>query len=49
MSFKQYCPTSFGDIEGVEAVVDDILIWAESDEQHDQILKGYLNELGNET
>ena len=32
----------FCDIEGVEVVVDDILIWAENDEQHDKILKSVL-------
>ena len=32
----------FGDIEGVEAVVDDLLIWAENEDQHNAILKQVL-------
>ena len=33
----------FGDIEGVEVVVDDLLIWAENDKQHDTILRKTLD------
>jgi hypothetical protein len=34
----------FDDIEGVEAVVDDLLIWAENEDQHDAILKKVLEQ-----
>ena len=32
----------FQDIDGVEVVVDDLLIWGETDEQHDRRLKQVL-------
>ena len=33
----------FGDIEGVEIVVDDFLIWGENVAQHDETLEKFLN------
>ena len=33
----------FGDIEGVEIVVDDFLIWGENVAQHDERLEKFLN------
>ena len=33
----------FQDIEGVEVLVDDILVWTESEEQHDRILNEVLS------
>ena len=33
----------FEDIEGVEVLVDDILIWSKSEEEHDKILKEVLS------
>ena len=32
----------FRDIDGVEVVVDNLLIWGETDEQHDKRLKKVL-------
>ena len=33
----------FGDLEGVEIVVDDVLIWAENIAQHDERLEKFLD------
>ena len=33
----------FEDIEGVEFIVDDLLIWGESDQQHDDCLMQFKN------
>ena len=33
----------FEDIEGVKVLVDDILIWSKSEEEHDKILKEVLS------
>ena len=41
--FQAIMTDIFGDIEGVEVVVDDLLIWAENDEQHDTILRKTLD------
>ena len=35
----------FGDLEGVEVMVDDFLIWGENDEQHDARLEKYMHRL----
>ena len=40
--FQAIMSDIFGDIDGVEVVVDDLLIWAENEEQHDAILKKTL-------
>ena len=40
--FQRVMSEIFQDIEGVEVLVDDILIWTESEEQHDKILKEVL-------
>ena len=40
--FQRIMSEIFQDIEGVEVLVDDILIWAESEEEHDRILKEVL-------
>ena len=37
----------FGDLEGVEVIVDDFLIWGENDEQHDTRLEKFLERLRN--
>ena len=38
----------FGDIDTVEVFVDDLLIWAENEEQHDAILKKTLEQASAE-
>ena len=40
--FQRIMSEIFQDIEGVEVLVDNILIWAESEEEHDRILKEVL-------
>ena len=40
--FQRIMSEIFQDIESVEVLVDDILIWAESEEEHDRILKEVL-------
>ena len=36
--FQRVMPQMFEDIEDVEVVVDDILIWGETEQQHDERL-----------
>ena len=33
----------FQDIEGVEVLVDEILVWTETEEQHNRVLKEVLS------
>ena len=40
--FQRIMSDMFQDIDGVEVVVDDLLIWGETDEQHDRRLKQVL-------
>ena len=40
--FQRIMSDMFQDIDGVEVVVDDLLIWGETDEQHDSHLKRVL-------
>ena len=40
--FQRVMSQMFEDIEGVEVVVDDILVWGENEQQHDSRLKQVL-------
>ena len=40
--FQKRTSQSFGDLEGVESSVDDILVWGTSAEEHDHRLKKTL-------
>ena len=40
----QHCMSEmFEDVEGVKAIVDDLLIWGKDDDEHDARLKQVLN------
>ena len=41
--FQRIMSEIFQDIEGVEVLVDDILVWTETEEQHDRILNEVLS------
>ena len=41
--FQHRMSELFGEIEGVKAIVDDLLIWGKDDEEHDARLKQVLN------
>ena len=41
--FQDVMSEMFEDIEGVEVLVDDLLIWSETEEQHDSRLKQVLD------
>ena len=41
--FQRIMSEIFQDIEGVELLVDDILVWTETEEQHNRVLKEVLN------
>ncbi len=42
--FQKRMSQSFGDLEGVETDVDDILVWGTTTEEHDQRLKKTLQQ-----
>ena len=42
--FQRIMSDMFRDIDGCEVVIDDLLIWGETDEQHDKRLKQVLEE-----
>ena len=46
--FQRIMVDMFWDTDGVEVVVDDLLIWWETDEQHNKRLKQVLERVGQQ-